>query len=266
VATGLRRPGRIARRAGTRDSAGRMSLSLVLSTPHGLGNDLVQLVLVLEQSCGYLAPDRAARKPAPPGWDRVAPEDMMKQLADHMRWLPSRGTVREGKSMSEQLLQELEASAPVLGSLENIKDLVRVVARDVGMAIEGMKGSARTFENCWRRIVLDVAKGRTAEIQVLHPRLLAAFEKRLRLLKEIQLLAKWLRELDQADVPEPEALLPEIAGMERMKASVSDLWQNADDLEELAARDYPLTTADLDQIGPGRRPSESWYAEESKPL
>ena len=45
--------------------------------------------------------------------------------------------------------------------------------------------------------------------------------------------------------------------MERLKARVFDRWQTAEDLEDLAARDYPLTTADLDQIGPHRRPPAS---------
>ena len=42
--------------------------------------------------------------------------------------------------------------------------------------------------------------------------------------------------------------------------------RSGEDLEDLAARDYPLTTADLDQIGPQRRPPDSWHAEESKPF
>ena len=65
---------------------------------------------------------------------------------------------------------------------------------------------------------------------------------------------------------DPDFLLPEIDGMERLKTRVFDRWQSADDLEDLAARDYPLTTADLDQIGPQRRTPASWYAEEGKPF
>lgn len=42
--------------------------------------------------------------------------------------------------------------------------------------------------------------------------------------------------------------------------------RSGEDLEDQAARDYPLTTADLDQIGPQRRPPDSWYAEECKPI
>ncbi len=168
--------------------------------------------------------------------------------------------------MPEDLLQELETAAPVAGSLENIEDLVRIVVRQVGWAVEGMKGSALTFENGWRRIVMDVARGQTAEMQALRPQLMSAFEKRLSLLRQTHVLAKWLRDLGRANVPDPDALLPEIVGMERLKAAVFDLWQTADDLEDLAARDYPLTTADLDQIGPHRRPPASYYAEESKPF
>ena len=102
-------------------------------------------------------------------------------------------------------------------------------------------------------LVAAVANG-TAQIQAARLRLLSAFEKRLRLLKQTHALAAWLSEPGRADVPDPDVLLPEIARMERLKASVFDRWQTAEDLEDLAARDYPLTTADLDQIGPHHRP------------
>jgi hypothetical protein len=169
--------------------------------------------------------------------------------------------------MPEDLLPELEPAPAVAESLENVEDLVRVIARNVSMAVEGMKGTARAWENAWRNVMVrDVAKGQTAEIHAERPRLLNAFERRLSLLKNTHAFAKWLRELGRADEPDPDILLPEIAGMERLKANVFDRWQTAEDLEDLAARNYPLTTADLDQIGPGRRPPASYYAEESKPF
>jgi hypothetical protein len=168
--------------------------------------------------------------------------------------------------MPDDLLLGLETGAPVAGSLENIDDLLRIVTREVGWAVEGMKGSALTFENAWRRIVIDVAKGQTAEIHAARPRLVGAFEKRLALLKQTHALTAWLSKLGRPDVPAPDVLVPEIAGMERLKVSVFDPWQTADDLEDLAARDYPLTTTDLDRIGPQHRPPASYYAEESKPF
>lgn len=168
--------------------------------------------------------------------------------------------------MPEDLLLELETAVPAAGSLANVEDLVRVVMCEIGLAVEGMKGSAVMFENAWRRIIMDVAKGQTSEIQAARPRLLSAFEKRLRLLKETHTLATGLSKLGRGEVPDANVLLLEIAGMEWLKASVFDRWQTPDDLEDLAARDYPLTTADLDQIGPQRRPPASYYAEESKPF
>lgn len=171
--------------------------------------------------------------------------------------------------MPEDLLLELETAPAVAGTLESIEDFVREAMRhvvQVGLAVEGMKGSARTFEHGWHRIITDVAQGHTAEMQAVRPRLLGAFEKRLRLLRQTHALATSLRKLGGAAIPDPDVLLPEITGMERLKARVFDHWQTADDLEDLAARDYPLTTADLDQIGPRRRPPASYYAEESKPF
>ncbi|MCI0460032.1 MAG: hypothetical protein L0Z62_24025 [Gemmataceae bacterium] len=168
--------------------------------------------------------------------------------------------------MPGDLLLELETAAPVVGSLENIEDLVRVVMRELGRAVEGMKGSALTFENTWRRIIMEIARGQTAEIQAARPQLLKAFEKRLSLLKDTHALATGFTKLGRTDVPSPDVLVPEIDTMERLKASVFDRWQTADDLENLVARDYPLTTEDLDRIGPHHRPPASWYAEESKPF
>jgi hypothetical protein len=168
--------------------------------------------------------------------------------------------------MPEDLLRDLETATPVVVSLENVQDLLRVLARDVGCAVEGMKGSVRAFERAWQRIVLEVARGQTTEMHAARSRLLSAFQKRLETLRQTQALAAWLRQLGRADVPGPEVLDAEIAGLERQQARVFDAWRTAEDLEDLAARDYPLTTADLDQIGPQRRPPASWYAEESKPF
>lgn len=129
-----------------------------------------------------------------------------------------------------------------------------------------MKGSVPQLENAWRQIVLNVAKGLTAEMHAARARLLAAFDKRLTLMKETYALATWLRNLGSTCVPDPDVLLPEIARTERLKAHVFDRWQTPQDLEDLAARDYPLTTAQLDQIGPTHKPPASYYAENSKPF
>ncbi|HEY7156706.1 MAG TPA: hypothetical protein VH575_22245 [Gemmataceae bacterium] len=161
--------------------------------------------------------------------------------------------------MSEDLLLELESAAPITESLDNIEDLLRVVVRELGWAVEGMKGSARAFENTWRRIVLDVARGQTTEIQAARPRLLSAFEKRLNLLKHTRALAIWLSTLGRADLPDPDALVPEIAGLEQMKTKVFDQWQSADDLERLAVEHYPLSQSRLEQIAATHAPPTEWY-------
>jgi hypothetical protein len=169
--------------------------------------------------------------------------------------------------MPEDLLLELEPAPGVADSLENVEDLVRVISRNVGMAVEGMRGTASAWENAWRNVMVrDIANGQTAGIQSERTRFLNAFERRLTILKLTHRFANWLRELGRADEPDANVLLPEIAGMERLKTNVFDRWQTAEDLEDLAARDYPLTTAEIDQIGPQLRPPPSYYAEESKPF
>jgi hypothetical protein len=171
--------------------------------------------------------------------------------------------------MREDVLQELEPPTRVAESLESIETLGREAMQyeiQVALAVEGMKNQALLFENAWRRIIMDVAKGQTQAIQLTRPQLLSAFEKRLRLLKETHAIATWLRNLGSENIRDPDVLRAVIDDMERLKADVFDRWQTADDLEDLAARHYPLTTADLDRIGPQRRPPASWYAEESKPF
>lgn len=167
------------------------------------------------------------------------------------------------------LLQELDSAAPAPGSLERVEQLVSEAMRhggQVGLAVEGLRGSTLAFQDIWRRIILHVSNGLTAEMHAARSQLLAVFNKRLLLLKQIHALATWLRECGSREVSDPDVLLPEIAGMERLISRVFDHWQTAEDLEDLAARDYPLTTADLDQIGPHHKPPVSFYTEQSKPF
>jgi ElaB/YqjD/DUF883 family membrane-anchored ribosome-binding protein len=164
--------------------------------------------------------------------------------------------LRENADKIEQIFERMKEWAD---------DSLREIAIKIGQFFERMKGTALAFENAWRKIVANVAKGQTAEMQAEREQLLNEFEKRLKVLKMgyAHLTREHKRDQTQLD---PDFLLSEIAGMERLKSRVFDHWQSAEDLEDLAARDYPLTTAELDKIGPQRRPPDSWYAEEGKPF
>lgn len=170
--------------------------------------------------------------------------------------------------MPVDLLHELETGAPAasVDQLENTEEIIRQIIQRVRRGVDCSKGSVNLFENTWRNLVAAVAEGKTAEVQELRERFLKAVEDRLRLLKHTQDQAAFLRSLGITQVPDPALLVPERTGMERLKSRVCERWQTAADLEDLAARDYPLTTADLDRIGPKRQPPASWYAEESKPF
>lgn len=168
--------------------------------------------------------------------------------------------------MSEDLLLELETTAPVAGRLENVEDLLRVLSREVRGAVEGVKGSASAFETIWRRTISEVAKGRTAEMQAARPRLLSAFEKRLHLLKQIQVLTGWLSRLNEMDAPDSSVLALEIEGMEQLKTRVFERWQTTDDLEKLAVEHYPLSQSRLQQIAATHAPPPEWYQGEEERL
>lgn len=164
------------------------------------------------------------------------------------------------------MLEELENAERVAESLEKIENALRDAVQVVGRTAEKLKGTALAFENAWRRIVTNVAKGQTADMHAARPELMSHFEKRLNLLKQAHVLLARFHDQGRTDLPEPGYLLSEIAAMNELKARVFDPWQSTEDLEDLAARDYPLNTSDLDRIGPQRRPPASWYAEESKPF
>jgi hypothetical protein len=164
--------------------------------------------------------------------------------------------------MSVDLLEKLEAAAPVAGNLENIEDLIRVFVRELSYAVNGMNGSALLFEDVWRRLLLDVAAGKTAETQAFRPRLLKAFEERLALLKQAYDRAAWLSQLGREDVSKPDVLLQEITAMAALKANVFDRWQSAEDLERLAVEYFPLSQARLETIAAAHSPPPERYAGE----
>ncbi len=175
--------------------------------------------------------------------------------------------------MSEDLLLELKAAAPIVADLEGLEkqgpvleQLWRLFLDQVGAAVEGMKGSSLAFENVGRRAVLDVAGGRTAEVQTARPALLAALEKRLDRLRRTHAFAGRLRRARAEALPDPDVLLPEIAALERLKSRVFDRWQTEVDLERLAIEDYPLSQVQLRQVAATHGPPPEWYEGEEEPL
>ncbi len=155
--------------------------------------------------------------------------------------------------MPEDLLLALEKDDTLAESLAKIEDDLR----DVGRIAERMTGTALTFENTWRQIVAKVAKGQTAEMQAARPRLLSGFEKRLDFLKKTHAVLSGYHKQEWTELPNPDVFLSEIAEMERLKARVFAPWQTAEDLEDLAARDYPSNTTALERRRSQRQPPES---------
>ncbi len=179
--------------------------------------------------------------------------------------------------MSEDLLLELKTDSPNpvdLEGLENeglaLEHLWHVYFGQVNAAVGRAQASGVPFENIlniWRRIILEVASGRTVEMQAVRPQLLAALEHRLDLLKRAHGLTQRLRHWPGTEqVADPDPLLPEIADLGRLKADVFDRWQTADELEKLAVEHYPLSASQLQQIAATHAPPPEWYAGEEEQL
>lgn len=173
----------------------------------------------------------------------------------------------------EMLLKELESADRVAESLvkfeedsrRGINDALNRGTHKIGQFLEGMKGTGLAFENAWRKIVANVAKGQTAEMQAERTGLLNDFEKRLDILKKGYALLTREHKGGWSDL-DPDFLLSEIAGMERLKARVFDRWQSADDLEKLAVEHYPLSQSRLEKIAAAHAPPAEWYQGEEEQL
>jgi hypothetical protein len=163
------------------------------------------------------------------------------------------------------LLGELESADWVVESLEKVEDALRNVAQVIGQTAEKMKGTALAFENAWRKIVTNVARGQTTEMQAARPGLLSDFATWLDLLKRTHALLTGLHKRGRTDL-DPDFLLAEIAAMEHLQAHVFDCWQSADDLERLVVEHYPLSQSRLKQIAATHTPPTEWYQGEEERL
>jgi hypothetical protein len=173
-----------------------------------------------------------------------------------------RGSKYEGRAMAESLLRELEAGPERLEASAEISDrLHHLFTQEVGRLTAGLAGSARSFDDAWLECVRAVARGETERVHAAHDRFLAAFERRMELLRRGRQLAALAN--GGGDVSLLDA---EIAGMQRLRERVFVPWQTSDDLEELAARDYPLPYAKLQELARHFKPPQSWYDEESQPF
>jgi hypothetical protein len=184
-----------------------------------------------------------------------------------------RGQFGLENDMTEPLRIELKPVETSKANVESLEEqasayerLLRVFAREVGRLATALASSAEEFASAWQRCVRLVAAGETERVQATREWLSAGVQDRLDLLKRVHRLAVLGRQHAHNGALDPEVLAQAIAGLERLKEQVLDRWQTTEDLEDLAARDYPLTTADLERIGPGRQPPASWYAEESQPF
>jgi hypothetical protein len=163
--------------------------------------------------------------------------------------------------MTESLLHELEEGPGRLEAQAEVSDrLHHLFTEEVGRLTAGLRGSAERFGEAWLRCVRAVAKGETERVHAARDRFVTAFERQLGVLQRARRLAAL------ANGGDVSALDAEIAAMQRLRERVLNAWQTSEDLEELAARDYPLPYEKLQQLARHFKPPQSWYDEESSPL
>lgn len=156
---------------------------------------------------------------------------------------------------------ESNSADPLAAHVELVDRIKVSLVGEVKRLVGGLAGSADLFEGAWRRCIGAAARGQSEEVQAQRDALKTAFETRLALLR---------RAREVAVVAEGNGLVgllvEETSRMERLKTRVFDRWETVEDLEDLAARDYPLSSADLVRLSQDCKPPLSWFEEDSKPF
>lgn len=130
--------------------------------------------------------------------------------------------------------------------------------RDAIEAVREHVGGGERVGRMWQRLcAMVVADEMLDEVHSLRQAFLDALSGYASALKE---LLRRVR-LDAPESPEADALLPEIAAVEKLYARLSREWTDKEDLQELAVRDYPLPRSKLKAIVAKYPPPQEWYDE-----
>lgn len=149
---------------------------------------------------------------------------------------------------------------------ETMEQMNRTQMHEARSIVENLQGYADQFQAIWSACVQAVARGETESIHSLLEQFAESVRDGVDLLKRAHDFARGVTPVTDEPAVDDDVLLPDLAALKRLQANVLDCWHTVEDLEDLAARDYPLTTDDLEKIGPQRQPPASWYAEEGKPF
>ncbi|MFO0844066.1 MAG: hypothetical protein U0797_16975 [Gemmataceae bacterium] len=154
--------------------------------------------------------------------------------------------------------------APLEAWRRSLDSAGRAYAKEVQEAVGGILGAATEFDRGLRLIGEEVLKGQTAAAHALRERFLAAFEDRLRLLREARELVRSAVRFQEGGLPEVGQLEAEAEALERRLKNVAARWLPGDpeSLEYFVAEELTPPAEKLKALAASHPPPQSWYDEE----
>ncbi len=108
--------------------------------------------------------------------------------------------------------------------------------------------------------------GHAEDVQAQREKLLWFVNSRLDQLQRIASLVESISQFARRPLPEPDQLRAIGEELRRLKAAIFDKWVTLENLEDLLAAQFPLSTAKLEALGQQHRPDPAWYAQDTKPF
>jgi hypothetical protein len=118
----------------------------------------------------------------------------------------------------------------------------------------------------WRHWSLVGMAGHAEEVQAQRDRFLCFVNSRLDQVKRMGDLVDRVSQIEKRPLPEADELRAVADELRKLKADIFDKWVTLEDLEDLLAAQFPLSSAQLEALGQKYQPSTAWYAQDTKPF
>lgn len=161
---------------------------------------------------------------------------------------------------TEELLLVLDEEAGLetaFTGLDGLRDLLVQQAKQVFALIRRFPVQVRRR---WEQLCVAVGAGHTEQIHRFRPQFERLVRSRIEYARKAQTLASLVgTEAERTELPTI------LASLERFSERVLSGWKTAEDLEELAVQDYPLSEAQLRVAVTNLPAPQAWYDEATQP-
>lgn len=148
---------------------------------------------------------------------------------------------------------------------QSLDTSAQAYALEVQQAVRSSLGAVARFDSGWQLICRDALAGRSAEMHALRQSFLGSYEHCLQALHEARELARFAQQVTQRALPEELELANEAKMLATKLKRLSDRWQSADDLEDLAAESIAPSDEKLQAVRRQYGYPQAWYDDDRQP-